>query len=666
MPDFILFRDNVKASFNKMTKENRLFQVDITGDELWEHYLDSFPSGSNVLFRERTEHDCSCCKNFIRQVGGLISIDNKGNIHTIWDKVKNLSDRYRIVTKSMSTLVKSKDISHIFFTNEKSYGLLNNRELLNDSVKVWSHFQLDMPDQVFRAESGMYKARIMSNIESTMLAVDSITLDSLSIILELIAQGTLYKGDEFKSSVEQFERLLKKLSKFKGKKRELIVYREAIGAFRSSVIGTLACDLSDGLDIESAVGKYEAKVAPENYQRPTAIVTKSMIKKAKEKVMQLELQDSLARRHAVMDDITINNVLYADRDTKKILDPFDVLEEAIPDKVKNYDKIEEVSIDTFVKDILPKVDTLELLFERDLKPNLMTLVAPVNGDANSILKWDNNFTWTYNGDLADSSMRAKIEKAGGLTNAPLRCSLEWYNTDDLDIHIWEPDSHHICHCRKYHSSTTGRLDVDMNVRGETREPVENIVWSNKARILEGNYVMKVHNYTHREHIDVGFKCEIECGGELVELEYGLEVRNEQYIKVAEFSYSRKDGLKIIKSLKSQQVMTQPVWNLNPSTFNKVKMVMSSPNHWDDNAIGNKHIFFIVEGCQNPNAVRGFYNEYLRPDLKEHRKVFEILANTMKAEFQEDQLSGLGFSFTQKKEFVVRITGASKRLLKVRM
>lgn len=68
----------------------------------------------------------------------------------------------------------------------------------------------------------------------------------------------------------------------------------------------------------------------------------------------------------------------------------------------------------------------------------MTLTAPSNKDAKNLFKWPNNFAWTYNGDLADSSIKDKVQAAGGKVNGYLRCSLAWYNGDDLDIHIIQP------------------------------------------------------------------------------------------------------------------------------------------------------------------------------------------------------------------------------------
>jgi len=70
---FKLFSKAVKNQFDSMGK-NTLYVADISKDVLWSTYLDSFPQGTNPIYKERTEHDCNCCKGFISKVGHVVSI----------------------------------------------------------------------------------------------------------------------------------------------------------------------------------------------------------------------------------------------------------------------------------------------------------------------------------------------------------------------------------------------------------------------------------------------------------------------------------------------------------------------------------------------------------------------------------------------------------------
>ena len=96
------------------------------------------------------------------------------------------------------------------------------------------------------------------------------------------------------------------------------------------------------------------------------------------------------------------------------------------------------------------------------------------------------------------------------------------------------------------------------------------------------------------------------------------------------------------------------------------MVMLSPNYWDEKEIGNKHYFFMLDGCVNDGQARGFFNEFLRGDLDKHRKVIEIVGSKMKTEESVNQLSGLGFSETKHNEILVRVKGNFTRTLKVQI
>ena len=89
--------------------------------------------------------------------------------------------------------------------------------------------------------------------------------------------------------------------------------------------------------------------------------------------------------------------------------------------------------------------------------------------------------------------------------------------------------------------------------------------------------------------------------------------------------------------------------------------MNSPNHWDDNKAGNKHLFFSMTDCRNEGQSRGFYNEYLREELYAHRKSFEVLGAQLKTPVSDDQVSGLGFSSTRRADATFKVDG---RIFKV--
>lgn len=66
MSDFKKFKAAFQKHFTNLCKKNdKLFVTDTDKETIWNTYLDSFPDGTNEIFRERREYDCNCCKSFI-------------------------------------------------------------------------------------------------------------------------------------------------------------------------------------------------------------------------------------------------------------------------------------------------------------------------------------------------------------------------------------------------------------------------------------------------------------------------------------------------------------------------------------------------------------------------------------------------------------------------
>ena len=671
MADFKVIKKAVQQQFEKMTEgEGELFRVDLTRDYMWDLYLKSFPPGTDPIYRERTEHDCSCCRHFVKDMSNVVAIDGPRMV-SIWDVT--VPEPYQTVVNAMATAVKNRFVTDVFRYREAHAGTDKNREMSEglDRVITYDHFYLKIPSRFVSQDPGSELSEMRSGKEVFKRGLEEITMESVEIVLEIIAQNSLYRGQEHEAVVK----LLKKhkqefnsLISLEAKDLYCWVNSVALGGaarFRNTVIGTLLTDLSEGVELTKAVKSFEDKVAPANYKRPSALITKGMIKRAQEKVEELGLTKSLDRRHAVTSDITINNVLFADREARKEMNAFDELAEstAQPMSKAKLDKVEEIGVDAFMSDVLPKADKIELFVENKHSNNFMSLVAPVDPDAKLLFKWDNNFSWAYNGEVTDS-IKERVKAAGGNVEGVLRYSLSWFNSDDLDAWCEEPNGNKIGFFYKSGHWSTGCLDVDMNAGGpKSRTPVENITWSNESKMQEGEYRIWVNQYTKRESKDVGFDAELEYRGNILSFHYPKAVPSGQNVVVARFKYTHAGGIEIIESLPSSQA-SKTVWEIPTQTFRKVSMIMHSPNHWDDRAVGNKHWFFILDGCKNDTPARGFFNEFLKQDLNEHRKVFEVLGSRMKAPESDEQLSGLGFSSTQRNEVLCRVSGSFNRVVKI--
>jgi len=668
--NFVNFRTAVANSFKAMTANGAvLFQANIDKTKIWEAYLSSFPDGSNPIYKVRTEHDCNCCKAVIRQVGGAVAIKD-GKVYTIWDAVMKGEPEYQQVANAMAGYVRSCAISGLFLTSEPKFGVERNFEKSGgNEIIAHSHFYLTMPKNlvVLKDQIGPKKSEFESGRQVFHRGLSELTVDSLETVLELIAQNSLYRGQEHKFAVSSFLVLKKAFDKAQNK--ELFSWEKsadtpaAVARINNSAIGTLLNNLSKGMDLESAVKAFESVVAPHNYKRPTALVTEKMIKQAQEKVQELGLMSAFSRRFASLADVSINDVLFADRSIKADLSGsvFADLAATASSAPKKLDKLQDVPIEKFIAEYLPTAISIELLLDNKHGNQMVSLVTADDPTAERIFKWDNNFSWSYRGETADA-IKERVKAAGGNVDADVCCRLAWSNFDDLDLHLMTPSGDEISFRNRNGGSTGGKLDVDMNAGGgHTRQPVENIFFSSAKTMKAGKYQLYVNQWSRREEKDTGFTVQIQIFGAIHSFEFGDNGRSGNNTQIATLISDGKGNITVEGS--KGVAKKQTVWNISTNEFVKVHAMLLSPNYWQQQ-VGNKHYFFMLEGCENDETARGFYNEFLRSDLDAHRKVFELLASKNKPSFTKNQLSGVGFSSTVENKVVCRVTGKTARIINI--
>ena len=672
--DFSKFKLAVAKQFALMS-QHELFKTNIPGDRLWAMYLSAFPEGSNPIYRERTEHDCSCCRSFIKAVGGVVAIID-GERVSIWDiEDYDVDPEYKVVAAHMSAIIGAYDIENVFRSEERSAGVDKTYEEITGQVKTWNHFHV-----VFRASVVLRKNTVGHKLSEYRASFDvfkrslkEITLDAIDTVLDLVAQNSIYRGTEHKATLTKFREMKLKfdaIEPFVARKIDNFVWASlaTVGSpvlrIRNTSIGTLLVDLSEGVDIEAAVKKFEAMVAPANYKRPVALVSSSMIEKAKEKIEELGLTSSLERRYATINDITINNVLYADRTLTNLRND-NVFDQMVKEtKQKSLNKVEDVTIDQFIANILPNAKSLEVLVENRHVNNFVSLITAANPTAPSMFQWPNPFSWSYNGNFTDS-IKERVKAAGGNVTGELCCRLAWDYQDDLDFHMHEPiGGNHIYYGnRRVLSNFGGMLDVDANGADGLKDyPVENIFYGKMSKMKDGEYKLRVNNFRRRSS-GKNFEVEIDVLGEITHLVYEGILRNGASINVATITVKDKRVVSVQPHLPSTQ-SSKKIWGISTHTFVPVQAIMNSPNYWDDHHVGNKHIFFMLQGCKNDDVARGFYNEFLNSELNAHRKVLEIVGAKMKTDMSDQQLSGVGFSLTQRNNLAVRVTGNFNRVVNV--
>lgn len=700
----------IQAQFNKMCATGKLFHSSLTGNQVWDTYLNGFEHDPIFRDPQSSEHNCNLCKNFIRRYGNVVAIDENYQIITMFDITP--SEEYIQPSKKLSKALKSAPISEVFFetfnelnslpyescnksnaifklgidknikryTKEEAekYGVVKPNE-----IRTFNHMHLFIPNQFVDTtgksiESIMAEYRDAKNVFQR--AMVEISLDTLNLVKDLINQGSLLDGQTHLYKVDQFIPLKKKYDEISSKERDnwlwVNSYKLPFAKFKNELIGVLCSDLSEGKEINEACQAWNKRVDPINYMKTTAPITKKQIQEAKDFVENNGYTESFDRRFAVIDDIKASEIKHINSGDGKLksVSIFDeVKSTSTRHKKAEFDGIEEVSIEKFMQDILPTCSSVEAYLQNKYNKNMVSLTTSNVKESKSIFKWDNNYSWTFNGNIAgESQIKQAVKDRGGKTEGVLNIRLSFPNTtDDYDLHVHEPNGDHIYYSnlRSVHPSS-GMLDLDAQGRDGNQPPekrVENVIYTNLSKMPQGNYKVFVNNYSGRG-FHTNFTLEIESNDDITS--FALETLNKGINTVDVAIITLRNGKFEVKPLQGIQVISsntisKEIYGLQSNEFHKVNLICLSPNHWGENGMGNKHYFFMLDKCKSPIAIRSFHNENLISELAEHRKVLEVLGNTCMIESTDKQLSGLGFNSTVRNELIVKLQGSFKRMLKIK-
>jgi hypothetical protein len=697
------FNKQIQTKFDEICKTGKLFRVNLSGDAVWQLYLQSFPKEHNPVFRDpaSTEHNCNHCKNFVRRYGNIVSINEKYEIETMFDV--DAEEEYKDSAKAMSAAIKKATISEVFF---ETFNELNSLpyESCSKSSKVFqlgvdknvkrytreeaekygvvkpdqtitfNHMHLSIPKE-FVDMTGKSVEAIMGEYRDAknvfQRAMETISLDTLNLVKDLINQGSLLDGTTHLYKIEQIIPLKQEYDSLTANQRDnwcwVKSYKLPFAKFRNELIGVLCSELSEGKELNDACQSRNKRVDPANYMKATAPITKKQIEEAKKFVEENGYEESFDRRFAVLEDIKVSEILHTNAGDGKIKNAsiFDTVKStSTRHKRSEFDKVEEIGIDKFMKDILPTCTSVEAFLTNGHEGNMVTLTTAKNPESKPIFKWNNNYSWTFNGNLAGKSqIKENVKAVGGKTTGAFRCSLQWNDADtigivDLDLHCKISGiGEQVYYGNKRNIASTTWLDIDMI--NPHHVGIENMTIDKLVK--DGTYQLFVHNFSGHTNFK-GFKAEIEYDGNTFEYAFLQPFTGNKAIATITIT---KGVITDIQHELPESTMNKEIYGLETNNFHKVNVVCLSPNHWGDNNVGNKHYLFMLDGCKSPISLRSFHNENLIPELAQHRKVLEVLGTQTMIESKGKQLSGLGFNATVRDELVVRLQGTHKRVVKIK-
>jgi hypothetical protein len=548
-------------------------------------------------------------------------------------------------------------------------------------------------DKVFVDTSGKSVEALMGEYRDAknvfQRTMEEISFDTLNLVKDLINQGSLLDGATHLFKIEQMIPLKRQYDSINNKLRDnwcwIKSFKFPLAKFKNELIGVLCSELSEGMELNKACQSWNKRVDPANYMKTKAPITKTQIANAQKFVEENGYAESFNRRFATIDDIKVSEILHSNVGEGKIksVSIFDgVKSTSTRHKRNEFDGIQEISIDKFMSDILPTCTAVEAFFTNNQNGNLVSLTTANDPDSKPIFKWSNNYSWTFNGNLAGKSQLASmVEAKGGRTDGIFRFTHSWNeletNQSLMDLHVFMPNCEipkqfsggpevrgdRVGWNRRNDSKSGGIQDVDYTAAApQGYIPVENITFPSLSKMPEGVYTCMIHNWSFRNTGGKG-KAEIAFEGNLYQYEYP-KTKNHEWVTVAEVTLKAgKFSIKHILPLANEQA--KELYGLETNQFHKVNLICLSPNHWGTNNVGNKHYFFMLEGCKSPTSIRSFHNENLLPELAKHRSVLEVLGATNMIKPAKKQLSGLGFNCTVAESVILKLSGTHKRTIKVK-
>lgn len=696
-------RLKMEKALQKMLKTGKLYVSSIDGNTMWDTYLSSFDDDPIFRDPESSVHNCNGCKSSIRRYANIVAIDKNNKVITLFDF--KIEGEYSEAVKQMGKLLKAAPIRDVFvekydFLNQKAnyestkknqsfylLGLPTNRKVYTKGeakmygvVKegemiTFEHISIKMPKEFisFTAESvESIQGKVRSSYDVLSRGFQEISLDTLLLVKDLINQGSILSGEAYMKALNDYIKMTKDFKDIPVKQQKNWVWKHADSwnaKFRNTLIGTLCVELSQGEELNKACLNWNKRVDPANYKKATAPITQKQIDMCNKVIEDNGYEASFERKVATLDDVVADNRLFVNSGDGSI-QKVSVLGHLKPTKSHQHKKnefkgIKEIPVDEFMEKILPTCQSVELYLENSMESNLVTMTTSKDVNAKNPFQWDNPFSYTYKGGLAGKSMiKDAVSRKGGNVSGVMRFSIMWADNNgdnsDLDAHCNLPNRKKIFYSNKIHRKFAATLDIDItNPANHEKDVVENIIFTDKSKIFDGQYKFRVHQYAARN--SKGFSAEIEINGEMYSYEYPNPLTDKSYVDVA--TVTMKNGVLTIKHHLPDQNKYRELYGLETKKFHKVNLLSLSPNYWNKE-IGKKHYFFFLDKMKNEEPVRSFHVENLNSGFHDVRKVMEYFANTKLVEPVPNGLNGVGYIRGTDESVILKLKGSHKRTVKV--
>lgn len=384
---YLRFLSRLQERFNDIVNSNTpLLTTNVSG--LFETYLANIPSHC------RQHYNCHCCRDFLQRYGGLVVVDDHGQVVPVFWDVQDATPELFSAIDQMRRLVMHAKVTGVFRTSETQLG--------HPVTHSWKHMAVIVGQEkpFFVKKSSLKSAHELmaekvEEFHSICLALSEHTALTVDKAVALLQQDQLYRSEKCLGQAQFLQKLhLLRSSTGSHALQNNLIWREiayAPAGFchpRNSVIATLLDDIKSGMDFQSVERRFAAKMRPDLYQRPQATPSDGNINQAERIVEKLGIARSLERRYATLDDI--QEFVWKPKDPETRTESTGVFGHLRTKKDPAPKMVVPASCITwakFEKCVLPTAISIECIIP-PTPESYRAFVTAVHDDAPPILQWD--------------------------------------------------------------------------------------------------------------------------------------------------------------------------------------------------------------------------------------------------------------------------------------
>ena len=373
------FLEVIQKQFHTVSSAGPLFQT--AASDVWEAFLDGFPEEWRQYF------NCSACRKFVRNYGGLVSLGSFGEATSAVWRPDTVPDLYKESVRRAAQIVLDSSVTGVFYSAHSQLG--------TPTTGAWSHMAVCRErkhcwNKLQPAHAAMAEKHEEHNMLKRTLAefVPSTVQDAVQIL----KSDALYRGDRILGMAEWLLNTMELLKYRSSRARNRLLWRAVALApagfchVRSSMIGTLLDDLKDGLNFDAAAARFREKMNPLQYQRPQALPKAGAIKMAEQVVQASGIRESLKRRYARLEELQTIWKPKGSEEKQSDDRVFKAVKARGSTKMSYEIPVVAISFRKFWKTVLPLAESIEYVPDRE--GDYVAFLTAVDPDAPPILQWD--------------------------------------------------------------------------------------------------------------------------------------------------------------------------------------------------------------------------------------------------------------------------------------